>query len=1138
MNRIKWVLLLLMVIAALPLNIIFAADKNLVSPGDLSKVTAREDEKKGIHDGNLILTAFYNYGCIGNWFVGTRIESGIYPKGSGNSYFAEFTPIVGTEVVDTHGKVVAIFSDGYGHTTYMDKSPLGYRWGFEPLPGYADPDQGSVAMSDALDIDGTDGIPAEDGSTDDDGKPDSWPFRWPDRPTWYDPQSGIPYWNGQYGHYERADQESYFVMNDYFNDEFSFYPDPGDSLKRGLAVQVEARGYQWSHVAAEDILIWTYWITNMGATQYEKMVFGMYGDADVGDDGDQKDDDAYFDELVDIVYQWDSDSKGVWGGPPAYFGYKFLESPGNPDDGIDNDQDGIVDENQFDGIDNDGDWNPQTDDIGMDGLGPYDSQYPGPDEGEANGVPDLGEPNFEYLDNSESDQIGLTSFNAAVWPNINIYNDTQLWDRTEPGNYTDIEQTVDLTFLYGSGYFALDPGQKRKFAIALLFGEGYDDLLRNGDVMQRTYDADYAFAKPPAKPHVTAVAGDHYVTLYWDDLAEQSFDHIYGKDFEGYTIYRATDPAFLETRLVTDAWGNKTFNKPIAQFDLDNDLNGPHPVQYNGIGFNMGDDTGLRYTWTDSTVENGQRYFYAVCSYDQGYYQDFYARGISPLDSLPNMAPAECRKNIIIDATGEVTRTDVNTVVVTPDAPAAGYVQSPEMTNENTLVSRVDGAGTGKIIIYNIDPDKIADNWQYYIFFNDSSYDASSDTAKTYSVLLNKLITETFIADTAVFQLNNKHLLEGSVVVTVQGGGSEYEENIDYIIDYNYGEIIAPESGNLVLGEQYDITYQYFPIFKCPYIDGQLINPVFNGLTLTVADDAPAIDRLNTKWIEGDCNYASKKEDLKLYGTTKYYPADFEIRFEGEIGVQVKQATLLGIWAPFRIFDVTHNQEVGFVIIDKDKNAMWNAGDEVIVLNDSVYSNNSTYSLKLNLPDTIKVDSVFMSIDSTLIDTTLFGKDTSIWVYQENWLYDTTFTEIKHPQTGDVFLIHIKKSFTSEDVFTFVTQAPYIDEDQEKDELADIAVVPNPYVVTASWEPQHFFQSGRGQRKIDFIHLPQKCTIRIFTIRGYLVDTIEHDDTIYDGSESWDVLNKDGSEIAYGVYIYHVDAPGVGQKIGKFAIIK
>ena len=73
---------------------------------------------------------------------------------------------------------------------------------------------------------------------------------------------------------------------------------------------------------------------------------------------------------------------------------------------------------------------------------------------------------------------------------------------------------------------------------------------------------------------------------------------------------------------------------------------------------------------------------------------------------------------------------------------------------------------------------------------------------------------------------------------------------------------------------------------------------------------------------------------------------------------------------------------------------------------------------------------------------------------------------------------------------------------------------------------------------VSFIHLPKECTIRIYTIRGYLVDTITHNSTFDDGQVSWNMLNKNGQEIAYGVYVYHVEAPGVGEKIGKFAVIK
>ena len=56
-------------------------------------------------------------------------------------------------------------------------------------------------------------------------------------------------------------------------------------------------------------------------------------------------------------------------------------------------------------------------------------------------------------------------------------------------------------------------------------------------------------------------------------------------------------------------------------------------------------------------------------------------------------------------------------------------------------------------------------------------------------------------------------------------------------------------------------------------------------------------------------------------------------------------------------------------------------------------------------------------------------------------------------------------------------------------------------------------------------------------MNGTLVDKLDHDTPIENGTERWDVLSKEGLDISYGVYIYHIDAPGIGQKIGKFAII-
>jgi len=88
------------------------------------------------------------------------------------------------------------------------------------------------------------------------------------------------------------------------------------------------------------------------------------------------------------------------------------------------------------------------------------------------------------------------------------------------------------------------------------------------------------------------------------------------------------------------------------------------------------------------------------------------------------------------------------------------------------------------------------------------------------------------------------------------------------------------------------------------------------------------------------------------------------------------------------------------------------------------------------------------------------------------------------------------------------------------------------------WEQKNPYSSGRGPRSLHFTHLPNKCTIRIFTVNGELVKEIEHESNLYDGTAEWDLLTKDKLSVSYGVYIYHIDAPGIGEKVGKFAIIK
>ncbi|MGQ9678452.1 MAG: hypothetical protein ACUVUD_04140 [bacterium] len=98
-----------------------------------------------------------------------------------------------------------------------------------------------------------------------------------------------------------------------------------------------------------------------------------------------------------------------------------------------------------------------------------------------------------------------------------------------------------------------------------------------------------------------------------------------------------------------------------------------------------------------------------------------------------------------------------------------------------------------------------------------------------------------------------------------------------------------------------------------------------------------------------------------------------------------------------------------------------------------------------------------------------------------------------------------------------------------------VKVVPNPYIVFNGWE------KTSEQRVIKFTHLPNTCTIRIFTTAGDLLKVIEHKDTkksLFDegGTATWDLVNDYGQLIAPGVYIFYVESP-VGEYTGKFMVI-
>jgi hypothetical protein len=1034
-----------------------------------------------------------------------------WPKGCGIEYGLEFAMLAGARITDEAMTQYYIFTESYSDIYNIDEDPTGtYSYSWESLPGYYNtllPEgQQTIAISNT---------------------PESWPQQWIyDYPG--EPGSRDGMWNGEFKAAPISDQESYYKMVDWNNTESAYYPFPEDSTKGGLGLEVRARTYQWADPLAEDILISIYDITNTSQKVLRNVVFGMYVDSDVGG---PLNDVMSFDPTgeINITYQWDTQSAET-----GYFGFAFLESPGIDNDAFDNDDDGLVDESRASGRgewiendsspfmleryggphshwsgDEDGDWDPRYHDSGSDGLLPGEEEYPGPDSDgtEGNGLPDDGEPNFDRTDLDESDQIGLTSFSVAEVNTYKLKDDKVLYERTEPGRFRNESRIVfpDITpkskitagdnaeFIYGAGYFSLRPGQTERFSVATVFGNSEADILGNKAIMQRIYDDNYRFAKPPIKPTLHAYAKDKQVILSWDSIAETSYDDIYGEDFEGYILYRATDPEFNEIKTITDNLGNPFYYEPLAQWDLVDGISGPHPVaaganitgtvdengelieeviKYpgNGVHFYMGDDIGLQHYYIDNDVQNGRTYYYALVAYDKGYDFDFYSKGWSdrnPRDGFKPIYPVQNSKTITQDVVGNIIFTDRNTAVVVPNAPTAG-------TDFAALDGDIqhEGPATGWMDIIILQPDSLIPGHEYSISFTDTLPHRQTNMFQVWDNTLDSLLIE-----------------------------RKYPPPSD-----ERESILAREFEEIESG-------------------------IFDGVISSMVNQIPA-NKYDAKWIEFG-GISSIDPDMSIWeqidiypyvvtspqyhpipGGTGYYdnfnkmdgpyPSMIEITFyDHAVDTTISWIPKFRFPVNFKAMDVYDGDQLGIVAVDSL---------EIL----TAYHKMSFALIK-------EIDGERYSICEFLL-------------FQPNKQRSDPYVL---PAPGSTFHIRTKDiNFTSRDEFKFQVKAAEHSKKRAKIELDDIAVVPDPYIVSASWEKPLYFTSGRGERRVDFIHLPPKCTIRIFTLDGKLVRTLEHNDIIEDGHHSWDLTTKDGLDVAPGIYLFHINAGDLGEKLGRFALIK
>lgn len=98
--------------------------------------------------------------------------------------------------------------------------------------------------------------------------------------------------------------------------------------------------------------------------------------------------------------------------------------------------------------------------------------------------------------------------------------------------------------------------------------------------------------------------------------------------------------------------------------------------------------------------------------------------------------------------------------------------------------------------------------------------------------------------------------------------------------------------------------------------------------------------------------------------------------------------------------------------------------------------------------------------------------------------------------------------------------------EKAKTELDLITVVPNPYYAYSTYE------TNQLDNRVKITNLPQKCTVTIYSTNGSVIRQFTKDEV--GTSIEWDLKNYAGIPIAGGVYLIHVKADGVGEKIVKW----
>jgi len=325
--------------------------------------------------------------------------------------------------------------------------------------------------------------------------------------------------------------------------------------------------------------------------------------------------------------------------------------------------------------------------------------------------------------------------------------------------------------------------------------------------------------------------------------------------------------------------------------------------------------------------------------------------------------------------------------------------------------------------------------------------------------------------------------------------------------------IVEQETGDTV------VTTADFPV---GYPVSTVQSDLFDGMRLYFKGPNLLLNTIDTVY------FSSEKENVTILSET-----DFD--------EYTTPQTCIPTEYPFGVFFKPHQYKIEFYELSGSRRVNVYNLNTLDTLDYEMRSFGNVYSIA-------SFEKFVASVDTINNDTTWSWYNTPSGY--KNKIYDTAtgfkislpgaFIFIEDPNKeiidGDVMYVQFSgvRFPMADESYQFSTVSSQVDYNAD----IDVKVVPNPYLVRASWDIDNDYQ------KIQFINLPTECTLRIYTIAGDLVKTIRHKEPYTGGytgqtggTAFWDLMTNNNQKISTGVYIYYLDSP-FGSDVGRFAVIR